>query len=202
MNQNGVNTSAEASVLDQITIDKVLNGDLKAFEILVLKYQQKIALAIYSYIKDADEVQDVVQEIFVKAYRYLPEFRGDSSFYSWLYRIAINTAKNVIKARSVRPPRQDIDVHESYFPSDISEQVESHETPDKTMQNQQLLNITQQVVDSLPAELNQVLVYREIDGLDYKEIAKKTSVPVGTVRSRLFRAREMVSKEVRSLIGD
>ena len=196
----GESTSAEASIVDKAIVDEVLNGDLNAFEILVLKYQQKIAMAIYSYIKDADEVQDVVQEIFVKAYRYLPEFRGDSAFYSWLYRIAINTAKNVVKAKVVRPPRQDIDVHEPYLPNDVGGQIESYETPDSAIENQQLLNITQEVIDNLPSELSQVLLYREVEGLDYKQIAKKTSVPVGTVRSRLFRAREMVSKEVQNIL--
>jgi len=190
--------SLEASV-DEALVNRVLQGDKKAFDLLVLKYQQRIANVLISYIKDRDEVYDVVQESFIKAYRSLPNFKGDSAFYSWLYRIAINTAKNYLTAKSRRPPRQDVDYIEAHH-IDKSGRLEDKESPESLLTNYRLQQKIQNCMDNLPDELRKAIQFRENDGLNYEEIAIKLNCPVGTVRSRIFRARKMLMDEIKPLI--
>ncbi len=187
------------SAFDSVIIERVNNGDIKAFDLLVLKYQHKIAHVIYSYIKDHDEVLDVCQEIFIKVYQKLSLFRGDSAFYSWLYRIAINMAKNHLLAKKIRPPQQDV-VLEDVQNFDESGVFIDPQQPDRLLYNEQMFTLTQQVLDDLPDELRDIIYYREIDGMEYEEIAQVIKCPLGTVRSRLFRARKLVYDAVKHLL--
>jgi RNA polymerase sigma-70 factor (ECF subfamily) len=189
--------SQEASV-DEALVNRVLQGDKKAFDLLVLKYQQRIANVLISYIKDRDEVYDVVQESFIKAYRSLADFKGDSAFYSWLYRIAINTAKNYLTAKSRRPPRQDIDYTEAHQ-IDKNGHLEDQESPEQLLTNHRLYQQIQSSMNALPDELRKAITLRENDGLNYEQIAMKLNCPVGTVRSRIFRARKMLMEEINPL---
>lgn len=182
---------------DQQLVERVQQGDKRAFDLLVLKYQHKIFGLISRYIKDSDEVQDVAQEAFVKAYRALPRFRGDSAFYTWLYRIAINTAKNYLVARNRRPPSSDVDVADAeYFegPSALKEV----ETPENHLYGEELRRVVQDAIKTLPEDLRAALTLREFDGLSYEDIAAVMDCPVGTVRSRIFRAREAVDGRVKA----
>jgi RNA polymerase sigma-70 factor (ECF subfamily) len=188
---------SQAKQADQQLVERVQQGDKRAFDLLVLKYQHKIFGLISRYIKDSDEVQDVAQEAFVKAYRALPKFRGDSAFYTWLYRIAINTAKNYLVARNRRPPGSDVDVADAeYFegPSALKEV----ETPENRLYGEELKNVVQDAIKTLPEDLRAALTLREFDGLSYEDIAAVMDCPVGTVRSRIFRAREAVDSRVRA----
>jgi len=191
---------SQAKQADQQLVERVQQGDKRAFDLLVLKYQHKIFGLISRYIKDSDEVQDVAQEAFVKAYRALPKFRGDSAFYTWLYRIAINTAKNYLVARNRRPPGSDVDVADAeYFegPSALKEV----ETPENRLYGEELKNVVQDAIKSLPEDLRAALTLREFDGLSYEDIAAVMDCPVGTVRSRIFRAREAVDSRVRAQVS-
>ena len=191
---------SQAKQADQQLVERVQQGDKRAFDLLVLKYQHKIFGLISRYIKDSDEVQDVAQEAFVKAYRALPRFRGDSAFYTWLYRIAINTAKNYLVARNRRPPGSDIDVADAeYFegPSALKE----IETPENRLYGEELKNVVQDAIKTLPEDLRAALTLREFDGLSYEDIAAVMDCPVGTVRSRIFRAREAVDSRVKAQVS-
>ncbi|MAK43035.1 MULTISPECIES: RNA polymerase sigma factor RpoE [Spongiibacter] len=191
---------SQAKQADQQLVERVQQGDKRAFDLLVLKYQHKIFGLISRYIKDSDEVQDVAQEAFVKAYRALPKFRGDSAFYTWLYRIAINTAKNYLVARNRRPPGSDVDVADAeYFegPSALKEV----ETPENRLYGEELKNVVQDAIKTLPEDLRAALTLREFDGLSYEDIAAVMDCPVGTVRSRIFRAREAVDSRVRAQVS-
>ena len=191
---------SQAKQADQQLVERVHQGDKRAFDLLVLKYQHKIFGLISRYIKDSDEVQDVAQEAFVKAYRALPKFRGDSAFYTWLYRIAINTAKNYLVARNRRPPGSDVDVADAeYFegPSALKEV----ETPENRLYGEELKNVVQDAIKTLPEDLRAALTLREFDGLSYEDIAAVMDCPVGTVRSRIFRAREAVDSRVRAQVS-
>lgn len=182
---------------DQQLIAKVQKGDSRAFDLLVLKYQHKIMGLISRYVHDADEVQDVAQEAFVKAYRALPGFRGDSAFYTWLYRIAINTAKNYLVSRSRRPPGTDIEVEEAeYF--DGGSALREIENPENALLGEELRAVVERAMADLPDELRTAVTLRELDGLSYEDIAEIMNCPVGTVRSRIFRAREAIDKQVRA----
>lgn len=186
-----------ASVTDKQLVSRVQQGDKKAFDLLVIKYQQKIMSLISRYVHDADEVQDVAQEAFIKAYRALPGFRGDSAFYTWLYRIAINTAKNHLVSRSRRPPGSDVDLEDAQY-MDSADALRDRETPENALFGEELRATVNGALSDLPDDLRTAVTLREFDGLSYEEIAEVMECPVGTVRSRIFRAREAIDKSVQS----
>ena len=186
-----------ASATDKQLVVRVKKGDRRAFDLLVIKYQQKIMSLISRYVHDSDEVQDVAQEAFIKAYRALPKFRGDSAFYTWLYRIAINTAKNHLVSRSRRPPGSDVDVEDAQF-MDSGEALRDSENPENTLAGDELRDTVNTALIDLPDDLRTAVTLREFDGLSYEEIAEVMECPVGTVRSRIFRAREAIDRSVRA----
>jgi RNA polymerase sigma-70 factor, ECF subfamily len=166
---------------------------------LVLKYQQKITNLISRYIRDPHEVLDVTQEAFIKAYRAIPKFRGDSAFYTWLYRIAINTAKNYLVAQGRRPPSDDVDA-EVAEQMDVGMRLKETGTPENHVLTEEISMTVQNAIDDLPEDLRTAIVLRELEGMSYEEIANAMSCPVGTVRSRIFRAREAIDKKLRPLL--
>ncbi|MEK9588413.1 MAG: RNA polymerase sigma factor RpoE [Gammaproteobacteria bacterium] len=178
---------------DQRLVARVQRGDRRAFDALVIKYQARIATLIGRFVRDTDEVMDVTQETFIKAYRAIGSFRGDAQFYTWLYRIASNTAKNYLVAKSRRPPDTDLWIGEG-DPGEGSVEIESTEGPQGLHERDQLLEALSGGLDNLPEDLKVALVLREFDGLTYEEIAEVMECPVGTVRSRIFRAREALEK--------
>jgi len=184
---------------DQRLVERVQAGDKRAFDLLVLKYQHKIISLVGRYVKDHHEAMDVSQEAFIKAYRALANFRGDSQFYTWLYRIAINTAKNYLVSRSRRPPDVDVEANEygDYGSADVMADVD---TPENLMARDQLQDKVFAPLDKLPEDLKTALTLREFEGMSYEEIAQVMDCPVGTVRSRIFRAREAIDKEVAKLM--
>lgn len=186
-----------AEVDDKQLVKQVKKGDKKAFDLLVLKYQHRIAVLVARFVPP-DDVPDVTQEAFVKAYRAMAKFRGDSQFYTWLYRIAVNTAKNHLVSRGRRPPSQDVDIDESYNVS-ANRQLNDTAGPDKQLMSQQLLKVLEQAIAELPEELRTALTLREYEGMSYDDIAHAMNCPVGTVRSRIFRAREAVEAAIRPL---
>ena len=185
---------AEESATDKQLVERVQRGDKRAFDLLVLKYQHKIVGLVSRYMRDQDEVQDVAQEAFIKAYRALPRFRGDSAFYTWLYRIAINTAKNHLVSRSRRPPDTDVDVdmEEGMHQETLSDMV----NPENSLATDQLEAVVYKAIDDLAEDLKVAVTLREFEGLSYEEIAEVMDCPVGTVRSRIFRAREAIEKKI------
>jgi RNA polymerase sigma-70 factor (ECF subfamily) len=185
---------------DQRLVDRVKEGDKKAFDVLVLKYQHKIVKLVMRYIRDPVEALDVSQEAFIKAYRALPKFRGDSAFYTWLYRIAINTAKNHIVSMNRKPLDYDLDSQNSEG-YDVPPKLRDDDSPDKILQREELRQALEGAIDALPEELRVAIVLREIEGMSYEEIAEAMECPVGTVRSRIFRARDAVDKSIRPLLG-
>jgi RNA polymerase sigma-70 factor, ECF subfamily len=182
---------------DQQLVRKVQAGDKRAFDLLVLKYQHKIFGLISRYVSDSHEVQDVAQEAFIKAYRALPKFRGDSAFYTWLYRIAINTAKNHLVSRGRRPPGSDVEVEDAEY-YDTGSALRDVDTPENQLFKQELEDVVNRAIGELPDDLRSAVTLREFDGLSYEEIADIMDCPVGTVRSRIFRAREAIDKQVRA----
>lgn len=185
--------------VDQALVERVQRGDKKAFDILVLKYQHKIIKLISRYIRDHSEVLDVAQEAFIKAYRALPRFRGDSAFYTWLYRIAINTAKNYLVAQRRRMPNVDIDAQEAeQFEGAMG--LKEQATPEHLLLRDEVESTIFSAIEQLPEDLRTAITLREIEGLSYEEIAEAMDCPVGTVRSRIFRAREAIDKKLRPLI--
>ena len=184
---------------DQVLVERVQAGDKKAFDVLVLKYQQKVANLISRYVRDPSEVLDVTQEAFIKAYRALPNFRGDSAFYTWLYRIAINTAKNFLAAQSRRPPGDDIEA-ETATQTDAGARLKEYATPENLLLQQEIATTIKAAVDDLPDDLRTAITLRELEGLSYEEIAKAMDCPIGTVRSRIFRAREAIETRLRPLL--
>jgi len=184
---------------DQQLVARVQTGDSRAFDLLVLKYQHKIFSLIGRYVHDADEVQDVAQEAFIKAYRALPKFRGDSQFYTWLYRIAVNTAKNHLVSRSRRPPGSDVDVEDAeYYEGGAA--LRDIETPENALFGAELKQVVEAAISDLPDDLRTAVTLREFDGLSYEDIADIMDCPVGTVRSRIFRARETIDNKVREQV--
>lgn len=184
---------------DKQLVARVQKGDKRAFDLLVLKYQHKIFGLISRYIKDHHEVMDVAQEAFIKAYRAIGRFRGDSAFYTWLYRIAINTAKNHLVSRSRRPPDTDVDVMDAeYYES--ATRLKDVASPDAEVHKQELEEAVFKAIELLPEDLKAAVTLREFDGMSYEEIAEVMQCPVGTVRSRIFRARESIDKHIGHLI--
>jgi RNA polymerase sigma-70 factor (ECF subfamily) len=178
---------------DQRLVARVQKGDRRAFDALVLKYQARISALVSRFVRDQDEVMDVTQEAFIKAYRAIDSFRGEAQFYTWLYRIAANTAKNFLVSKSRRPPDTDLWVGEGE-PGDGSVELESIEEPEGLHARDELLLALNQGLEALPEDLRTALVLREFDGLSYEEIAEVMECPVGTVRSRIFRARDALEK--------
>jgi len=188
-----------AAETDQQLVARVQKGDSRAFDLLVLKYQHKIIGLISRYVRDADEVQDVSQEAFIKAYRALPKFRGDSQFYTWLYRIAVNTAKNHLVSRSRRPPGSDVEVEDAeYYEGGAA--LREQENPENALFGAELKQVVEEAIRDLPDDLRTAVTLREFDGLSYEDIAEIMDCPVGTVRSRIFRAREAIDNKVRKQI--
>ncbi|WOX06062.1 RNA polymerase sigma factor RpoE [Microbulbifer pacificus] len=193
-------TGHQASPSDQQLVERVQNGDKRAFDLLVLKYQHKIAAVVSRYINDHAEVNDVVQEAFIKAYRALANFRGESAFYTWMYRIAINTAKNYLVSRSRRPPSYDVDLEDAEFYSG-SEMLRDNDTPENQLFRDQLEATVHRAIRELPEDLRSAVTLRELEGLSYEEIAEVMGCPVGTVRSRIFRARESIDRAVQAAMA-
>ena len=187
--------------IDQQLVERAQRGDKHAFELLVSKYQRKLARLLSRFIRDSTEVEDVTQEAFIKAYRALPSFRGDSAFYTWLYRIGINTAKNYLVAMGRRAPTTtDIDSEEAEGFED-GEQLRDLNTPENQMMSRQVAETVNQTLQELPEELRTAITLREIEGLSYEDIANIMNCPIGTVRSRIFRAREAIAERLRPLLG-
>jgi RNA polymerase sigma-70 factor (ECF subfamily) len=186
--------------IDQLLVERAQAGDKHAFELLVVKYQRKVARLLSRFIRDQSEVEDVTQEALIKAYRALPAFRGDSAFYTWLYRIAVNTAKNHLVARGRRAPTStEFDAEEAEGFEDAGQLRDTH-TPESLLQSKQTGETINAAMDALPDDLRSAIVLREIEGLSYEEIAEAMSCPIGTVRSRIFRAREAVAEKLRPLL--
>ncbi|HNC51952.1 MAG TPA: RNA polymerase sigma factor RpoE [Accumulibacter sp.] len=186
--------------IDQLLVERAQAGDKHAFELLVEKYQRKVARLLSRLIRDQSEIEDVAQEAFIKAYRALPAFRGDSAFYTWLYRIAINTAKNHLVAQGRRAPTTtEFDAEEAEGFEDAG-QLRDINTPESLLQSKQTGDTINAAMEALPEELRNAIVLREIEGLSYEEIAVAMSCPIGTVRSRIFRAREAVAEKLRPLL--
>lgn len=186
--------------LDQELVERVQRGDKQAFGLLVQKYQRKLGRLLSRMIRDQSEVEDVVQEAFVKAYRALPNFRGDSAFYTWLYRIGINTAKNYLVAMGRRPQvvtEIEVEDAENY---DSGAELRTTDTPETELMSKQVAQTVNDTVAALPEELRTAITLREIEGLSYEEIASLMGCPIGTVRSRIFRARETIAEKLRPLL--
>ena len=186
---------------DQELVRRVKTGDRTAFDLLFIRYQHKILGLIGRHLHDQSEVEDVAQEAFVKAFRALPRFRGESAFYTWLYRIAINTAKNHIAAKSRRPPGVDIDAEEAQW-TDGAEQLRDSEDPEAVAARDELSAEIDRAINALPNNLRSAVTLREIEGLSYDQIASIMDCPVGTVRSRIFRAREAIDVRIRPYLSD
>jgi len=193
-------TEIKGEATDQQLVVKVQEGDKRAFDLLVLKYQHKVHAIVSRFVRDTDEVADVVQEAFIKAYRALPKFRGESQFYTWLYRIAVNTAKNYLVSRSRRPPGSDVDIDDAEYYSG-SEYLKDLGTPENQLFRDELESVIVKSIAELPEDLRTAVTLREYEGLSYEEIAEIMECPVGTVRSRIFRARESIDAVVGKLIN-
>jgi RNA polymerase sigma-70 factor (ECF subfamily) len=187
---------------DQQLVERVLQGDNRAFTLLVIRYQHKVLGLIGRFVQDTHEAEDVAQEAFLKAYRALPSFRGDSAFYTWLYRIAVNTAKNHLVSRSRRPPADDVSVDDAQRSEELTVLHELG-TPEANLEKEDLQRVLHQAIEALPEELRTAFSLREFSGMSYDEITQVMDCPVGTVRSRIFRAREAIDKRLReALHGD
>ena len=186
--------------IDQQLVERAQQGDKRAFELLVSKYQRKLGRLLSRFIRDADEIEDVTQEAFVKAYRALASFRGDSAFYTWLYRIGINTAKNHLASTGRRVPTSTNYDSEKAQAFDDSDQLRDLNTPENLLMSKQIAQTVNQSMDRLPEELRAAIMLREIEGMSYEDIAKIMDCPIGTVRSRIFRAREAIAEQLRPLL--
>lgn len=183
---------------DQALVERVQAGDQRAFGLLVAKYQRKLFRLVHRLVRDANEAEDVVQEAFIKAYRALPSFRGDSAFYTWLYRIGVNTAKNWLLANGRRVKLASSSSGEEGV--DELDLLTDEETPERVLLSRQIAQTVNRSIEQLPEELRTAIILREIDGLSYEEIAEVMDCPIGTVRSRIFRARESIAQQLRPLV--
>jgi RNA polymerase sigma-70 factor (ECF subfamily) len=195
----GVKSRAGSGTSDLALIKRVQQGDRSAFDLLVVKYQHKILNLIMRYVRDPSEALDVAQEAFLKAYRAAPAFRGDSAFYTWLYRIAINTAKNYLVAARRRPANVDVDFQDSEQFETFAK-LSDGDTPERLALTEEIGAAVSTAIQDLPDELRTAILLREIEGMSYEEIAQTMECPVGTVRSRIFRAREAIEKHLRPLL--
>jgi len=184
---------------DSLLVERVQQGDKSAFDILVGKYQHKIIKLVGRYVRDPDEAMDVAQEAFIKAYRALGSFRGDSAFYTWLYRIAINTAKNYLAAARRRPEDFNMDLQdpEQY---ELHGRLSSMDTPEGNVLSEEIRQTVNAAIEALPEDLRTAIILREMEGMSYEEIATTMECPVGTVRSRIFRAREAIDRQLKPLL--
>lgn len=185
--------------IDRQLVERVQAGDKAAFDLLVRKYQHKLLSVIGRYVSNWSDAQDVAQDTFVRAYRAIGNFRGDSAFYTWLYKIAVNTSKNWLVAQGRRPPTDDVAVDDAVL-FDGDSRLKDRDTPERELMRQQMEQIVFNTVQALPEELRIAITLREVDGLSYEDIAKSMDCPIGTVRSRIFRAREAVDQQLRSLL--
>jgi len=187
--------------IDQQLVERVQRGDKRAYELLVAKYQRKIHRLLSRLVRDAAEIEDITQEAFIKAYRALPQFRGESAFYTWLYRIAINTAKNHLVAQGRRVPTTTENNAEEAETFDAAEPLRDISTPESLLMSKQVAQTVNSAMLELPEELRTAITLREMEGLSYDEIAELMNCPIGTVRSRIFRAREAIAERLRPLLG-
>jgi RNA polymerase sigma-70 factor (ECF subfamily) len=187
--------------IDQALVVRVQQGDKKAFDLLVLKYQLRVSKLVSRFLRNQSDVPDVVQEAFIKAYRALPNFRGDSAFYTWLYRIAINTAKNHLVSQSRKSPANSIDAQEAEDYG-ASEWLKEYASPEREALAAELETTIHQAMGDLPSDLREAITLREIEGLSYEEIAAVMDCPIGTVRSRIFRAREAIDSKLEPILDD
>jgi len=186
--------------IDRLLVERAQRGDKQAFGLLVQKYQRKLARLLSRFIRDPSEVEDVAQEAFVKAYRALPAFRGDSAFYTWLYRIGINTAKNYLMAMGRRAPTSTMLEAEEAEGFDEGEQLRDINTPESVLLSKEIAQTVNATIEKLPEELRSAIQLREIEGMSYEDIARVMDCPIGTVRSRIFRAREAIAQQLRPLL--
>ena len=193
--QSGNNTE-----LDKELVLRVQQGDKAAYDLLVIKYQHRIIQLVNRYVKDPSEAQDVAQETFIKAYRALGNFRGDSAFYTWLYRIAINTAKNYLVSTSRRYSDYQIDIQDAEQVENAA-QLKGMDTPENLLLNDEIVAVIKLAIDKLPEEMKVAIMLREFEGLSYEEISQAMGCPVGTVRSRIFRAREAIDEKLTPLLN-
>ena len=184
---------------DLVLVKRVQRGDKSAFDLLVRKYQHKVVKLVLRYVRNPAEAEDIAQEAFIKAYRALPQFRGDSAFYTWMYRIAINTAKNSLASRDRSPIAYDLDLTDPEESHSVQTKLQDPDTPEGMALTEEIRGIVNSAIDALPEELKTAIVLRELDGLSYEEIAAAMECPVGTVRSRIFRAREVIDKRLREV---
>ena len=191
--------TAEDGESDLVLVKRVQRGDKSAFDLLVRKYQHKVVKLVLRYVRNPAEAEDIAQEAFTKAYRALPQFRGDSAFYTWMYRIAINTAKNSLASRDRSPIRYDLDLTDPEESHSVQTKLQDPDTPEGMALTEEIRLIVNSAIDALPEELKTAIVLRELDGLSYEEIAAAMECPVGTVRSRIFRAREAIDKRLREV---
>ena len=186
--------------VDHILVKRVQQGDKRAFDVLVQKYQHRIVSLVSRYVSDSGDSLDVAQEAFIKAYRAIGKFRGDSAFYTWLYRIAINTAKNFLVAQGRRPPATDVDATDAVQYSGDT-RLKDRATPEHELLREEIENTIYGTIAQLPDDLRTAIMLREIEGMSYEEIATTMDCPIGTVRSRIFRAREAIDEKLKPLIG-
>ncbi|MCG6201489.1 RNA polymerase sigma factor RpoE [Psychromonas antarctica] len=187
--------------LDFQLIQRIQNGEQQAFTLLVKKYQNRVANILTRYVRNNGDIADVAQEVFIKVFNSLPSFRGDSAFYTWLYRITVNTAKNYLTSQGRRPPASDIDAMEadSY---DGSDALKESDDPEGILRSQEIKNVILDTIKLLPVELKSAITLRELEGMSYEEIATIEDCPIGTVRSRIYRAREAIDKQLKPLLED
>ncbi len=192
-------TGPGADESDLSLVRRVQRGDKGAFDLLVLKYQHKVVKLVMRYVRSPAEAEDIAQEAFIKAYRALPQFRGDSAFYTWLYRISINTAKNALASRERSPVEYDLDLQDGESSWEAQSRLRDPDTPEGLVLTEEIRQTVNSAIDQLPEDLRTAIVLRELEGLSYEEIAAAMECPVGTVRSRIFRAREAIDRRLREV---